>query len=184
MAFDWISASAGMTKQLRTMVMIAAALISTVTLAGCGFRPLYGTGPGAAGDALAGIEVPPLPNREGQLVHDYLTRALAVDGNGGPSRYRLDIQLSSSRAELGIRQDETATRANLTMSASMSLVDLATNKVIYTGATSVTNSYNIVEAQFATVASEIDSTERAARALADNIRTRVAAFLASREREG
>lgn len=156
-----------------------------LALAGCGFQPLHGRGAGQVGaEALAGIEVPPLPDREGQLVHDHLTRGFNASGRAAANLYRLDIELAHHRGTLGLRRDQTATRANLTLSASFALVELATGKTVYRSHSSVTNSYNIVEQQFATVAAEMDSLERAALALADNIRLRVAAFLATRDTSG
>lgn len=156
----------------------AAGLAVAMITAGCGFKPMYGGAGAVNADTLGEVWVAPIPNRSGQLVHDYLSRGLDPEGQGNASRYRLDVSVAESRSELGIRKDQTATRANLTLNASFTLVDLAENKVLYRATASVTNSYNVVEAQFATVAAEIDSLDRAARTLADNIRTRVAAYFA------
>ncbi len=165
----------------RVCAAVTAAALC-LALAACGFHPLYGRGNDAASAAeLESVYVPPLKDREGQLVHTYLTRGLNPDGRSGPTQYRLEIGLTSSTSDLGIRQDQTATRRNLTLSAQVQLHDIDTNKVVYRTTSSVVISYNIVEAHFATVSAQEDATDRAARAIADDIRTRVSVFLANRK---
>lgn len=157
----------------------ATAVALCLALTACGFHPLYGRSSKAASAVqLASVYVPPLPDREGQLVHTYLVRSFNPDHRSGATRYRLDIGLTSQVTNLGIRKDQTATRANLTLSAKVQLRDVASNKVVYHTTSIVVVSYNLAEARFATVAAKQDADERAARTIADEITTQIAVFLA------
>ncbi|MCH8036913.1 MAG: hypothetical protein IIC53_07290, partial [Proteobacteria bacterium] len=75
-----------------------------------------------------------------------------------------------------IRKDETATRANLILSANFTLRDLESGRVLLEGRTSSVNSFNILTNQFATGFSEADARERALRELSDSIRVRLGIY--------
>jgi LPS-assembly lipoprotein len=159
----------------------AAALWLGVALAlsACGFQPLYGRAEGQAlspVDRMALIRITPLPDRIGQQMHNLLRDRLNPTGQPREPAYHLDLQLSESRRELGIRKDETATRANLTLSAAFTLREAGSNAVLLQGQVSSVNSYNILTSQFATTFSESDARERALRELSDDIRTRLGIY--------
>lgn len=154
--------------------------------AGCGFRPMYARpGPDAEvpSDRLAAIRILPLPDRIGQQMHNLLRDRLNPGGQPDRPAYLLRVSLSESRVGLGIRKDETATRANLTVSAQYQLQEAETNRVLLRGRSSSTNSYNILENQFATIYSEADARKRALRELSDSIRTRLATYFSQAREE-
>lgn len=160
----------------------AACLLLGLALAGCGFQPLYGrSDPQAVSplDQMAAIRIAPLPDRVGQQMHNLLRDRLNPRGQPREPAYRLDLRLSESRQQLGIRKDETATRANLILSASFTLRELASNRVLLRGRTSSVNSFNILTSQFATTFSESDARERALREISDNIRTRLGVYFSA-----
>ena len=78
-----------------------------------------------------------------------------------------------------MRKDETATRANLILSASFTLRELESERVLLQGRTSSVNSFNILANQFATDFSEADARERALRELSDNIRVRLGIYFSA-----
>jgi len=146
---------------------------------GCGFQPLYGpAGAGApsARERLASIRIQPLPDRIGQQMHNLLRDRLNPRGQPSAPAYVLQVTLSEAREELGIRKDETATRANLTLFAAFTLRDAGANKVLLSGRSSSTNSFNILNNQFATLFSESDARARALRELSEDIRTRLGIY--------
>ena len=159
----------------------AAALLLLLAAAGCGFQPLYGRGADRAGpEELRSVDIHPIADREGQLVHNFLTQRMHPTGKSRRPRYRLEVTLETRRQELGIRKDETATRANLRVTAEMAVRELATGEVVYTSRTVSNNAYNILENRFATISSERDAMHRAARQLADAIHIRLGIFFARR----
>ncbi|MEM7171734.1 MAG: LPS assembly lipoprotein LptE [Pseudomonadota bacterium] len=147
----------------------------------CGFRPLYGekqTQPGQAtiNESLSAIVVYPISDRTGQQMHNLLRDRLNPLGQPDQPVYGLRVSLKEKLKSLGIRRDATATRANLTMTAKYSLVDLRTKKVLFKDQSFSTNSYDILDDQFATYVSENSARERALTALSDQMKTRLAVY--------
>ena len=154
-------------------------MLAVALLGGCGFKPLYGSHAGAVSQArLAQVRLAPLRDRVGQLVHIRLSKTMHPTGKPKRPVWELGMDLKMTTVDLGIRKDETATRANLTLDSRFKLTRLDTNRVVFSGRAVISNSYNILESRFGTVASRNDAMARAARELADNIKTRVALFLA------
>ncbi len=147
----------------------------------CGFRPMYGEASATAGTGgpaaqMAAIRIAPLPDRIGQRMHNFLRDRLNPAGQPGDPAYLLRVSLSETKQELGIRKDETATRANLIVRASFVLSDTASRATLLDGRSVSINSYNILTSQLATYHSELDARERALRDLADDIRTRLGIY--------
>ncbi|MGF1591842.1 MAG: LPS assembly lipoprotein LptE [Kiloniellaceae bacterium] len=154
-----------------------AAALPLSGLSGCGFRPLYGNGDDHDVVAdLASVRVDPLRDRVGQQMHNFLRDRLNPDGQPVSPEYRLRVDLRETRSELGVRRDETATRANLQVVADFSLLRYDGNASLLAGRSSSTTSYDILTNPFATTVSEDDARERALREVADDIRTRLALF--------
>ena len=148
------------------------------TASACGFRPLYGERSGSVNEAaLAGVSVVPLRDRSGQLLYTHLTKGLHARGRARNPQWQLSIKLDRRVERLGIRKDETATRANLTFVARFQLRDLRTKKVAFQGRSVISSSYDILKSRYGTIASEKTAVERATRLLAENIKARVAIFL-------
>lgn len=163
--------------------VIAAAGVAVMVLSAtsCGFKPLYGDHASSVSQAsLAQVRLPPLRDRVGQLLHIRLSKGMHPRGKPRNPVWELVIKLTTRTENLGIRKDETATRANLTLEARFELRQIATGRVSFKGRSVITISYNILESRFGTLASRTDATRRATRELADNIKTRVALFLSQR----
>jgi len=160
---------------------VAAAVLALAVLAGCGFQPLYATGKDgetATEDGLAATRIQPMKGRTGQQLHNLLRDRLNPGGQSIAPAYELEIQLSKSITQLGIRKDETATRANLTMTASFSLRDAQSKNTLLNSKAISVNSYNILDALYATTVAENNAVERGLRELADDIRLRLAIYFA------
>ena len=164
----------------------AAALLVGMALAlsACGFTPLYG---GADSQAIspvghmAAIRIAPLPDRIGQQMHNLLRDRLNPIGQPRQPVYALGLRLSESRQELGIRKDETATRANLNLAVQFTLSSIQSGDPLYRGHVNAVSSYNILTSPFATGFSETDAQARALRELADGIRTRLGIYFSRRQ---
>jgi len=156
----------------------AAAAVPALGLAGCGFQPLYGqrtNDEGVSAD-LAAVRVEPLRDRVGQQMHNFLRDRLNPGGQPVSPSYRLQVRLTERLTELGVRRDETATRANLRMDADFALLPYGGDSALLTGKSSSTTSYDILRNPFATTISEDDARERALREVADDIQTRLALY--------
>ena len=165
----------------------AALLVGmALALSACGFTPLYGGTDSQAMspvDHMAAIRISALPDRTGQQMHNLLRDRLNPIGQPREPAYALGLRLSESRQELGIRKDETATRANLNLSVQFTLSSIQTGDLLYRGRFSSVSSYNILTSPFATGFSEADARARALRELANGIRTRLGIYF-SRQQGG
>lgn len=151
-------------------------------LAGCGYRPLYGER-GAAGESvaeeLAQVRIEAIPDRIGQQLYNLLRERLNPRGKPAAPKYALKVTLTEQRENLFLEKDETATRANLTLKADFTLTRVEDEEVIIKGLSRAVSSYDILPSQFASVVSEEDARLRGARAISDEIKTRVALALSA-----
>ncbi len=168
----------------RTRIAAALVVLIATLLSGCGFRPMNSPqGSGAGHPELAAISVTPIADRVGQLLHNRLLDLLNPRGRPVSPRYGLNIQLSESIEQIGFRKTELATRANLRLYAVYTLYDLTSRQTLVSNKQSVVSSYNILQADYATLVAEEDARSTAARELADEIRVALAVYFAARDDE-
>ena len=155
---------------------------AALTLGACGFRPLYGAhGPSTSQQvtrALATVVIPLLPDRQGMKLRQVLSKQLQPRGIATGSTYNLEIGLTSHVDELGIRKDATSSRANFTLTARFYLRE--GGKRIFGDQVQSIVSYNILDDQYATVASQADAEDRAIRQIGEQIKTRLAVYFHGR----
>jgi LPS-assembly lipoprotein len=158
-----------------------AALAVALLLGGCGFHPLYGEGARQADEPLlAAIKVAPIPNRMGQQLEFALREELNPRGIETATRYRLDVILTISNVDLGIQSDATATTGRVDVFAVFNLIDIKSNKPIYSSRARTTASYNITNDAFAAQIAFDDAHTRNVRELTEEISTRLTLFLRQR----
>ena len=156
------------------MAPIVAGL--ALLLAGCGFQPMYAPSVTGAG-AIGPIDVSTIEGKAGHVLKTELDRILAVENHGGPPQL-LEITLQESVARLGIRLDESATRAELRLTANYVLTPPNGGAVLRGSVTSVVN-YDIPTAAFGEITAQDDARERAAETLAERFRAELALRLAA-----
>jgi LPS-assembly lipoprotein len=159
----------------RSRAALAVGIALLAALPGCGFQPLYGTHAGqpAAGEQLANVAIDVIPDRNGQVLRNLLIDRFYRDGRPAAPSYRLAVQLQAFEENLGIRPDATATRARLRLFANYQLIDNA-GKVAFRASSRSIVSYDILDAQYATLAGQQDAYQRGLTELSDEIRTRLA----------
>ena len=162
-----------------------ALLLGVVLLGACGFEPLYAQRENAeAVSELSAIKVQRIEDRNGQQLRNYLLDRLNPHGQAEKELYSLYVTLVEDRQDLAIRKDETATRANLIMTARFVLVEIESGVRLLESVSSVTTSFNIVRSEFATLTGENDARRRGVREISDEIRTRLALYFNGRHRPG
>jgi len=137
-----------------------------LTLAGCGFTPLYGDA--GLGSSLSRIAVTTQDDRLGYRVREQLEDALGRDASQ-PPLWRLQTTVEQSRRPLGRRIDDTATRYELTVRGAWSLTPIDGGLPL-TGVETVTTTYAAADQPYAAIAAQQDGEERAAAELARQIR--------------
>jgi LPS-assembly lipoprotein len=172
------------------LVRFAAALALAGAAAGC-FQPLYAertlTGEPSLRAAFRGIDVAQIDAPGGSALARLaveVRNALLFDLTGGssqtPPTHRLVIHLGASTTSIIV--DPTTARPEFEISsleATYRLFDVNSNRLVMDGQASVRVSYDIPGQQqrFAMLRGQREAQSRAARVVADQIRTRVASFL-------
>ena len=156
------------------------ALIAALTLAACGFQPLYEAGGSSAvmQERLSSVEVGPIPDRLGQVMRNRLTARL--NASGTPD-YRVEVALTQSSETFGVRPDTATTQEQLTMVAAVRLIDLDSGEPVLEDSFRARTSFDLVLSDFATVSQREDSAERLALELAERIHRRLALHFAQQE---
>jgi LPS-assembly lipoprotein len=171
-------------------VLRSAAALAVAALAGGCFQPLYGerspTGEPALRDQLSAVDVvqieAPKGTDEARIAVE-IRNALLFDFTGGgyaaPPTHQLKIAISSTRASIIV--DVNTSRPdieNYGINATYSLTEIATKKIVVNGQTFARVSYDIPgqEQRFARLRGLRDAENRAAKVIADNIRSRLASY--------
>jgi len=156
-------------------------LLVAVGVAGCGFTPLYGqngiTSSPDVVDEFANVSIRSLPNREGMKLRQVLREELQPRGMTR-AVYDLDVNLATQIQELGIRKDATSSRANMVMVATFRLNE--GGRPVFGDRVQSIVSYNILDDQYATVASQADAENRGIKQLGAEIKTRLGVYFHAR----
>jgi LPS-assembly lipoprotein len=170
------------------MRRLAALMAAALLLAGCGFRPLYGTAsiPEGAANAFAAVRIEPIAatndsDRIGWLVAGALDVALHKPGLSVDAKHVLKVSLTDERRGLAIQDDASITRYNYRLSAEWTLSALGAETALAQGRAETTASYNVVDSQYGTLVARRDAEDRAAREIAEQIKLKVAVALQSRQ---
>ncbi len=141
--------------------------------AACGFSPMYSPG---GGGGIGPVTVDSIEGKAGHVLRTELTRLLAVDNNSGATPAHLNISLLETIRRLGIRLDESATRAELTLIANYVLTP--PNGQAVRGSVQTVVNYEIPTAAFGEIAAQDDARERAAETMAQRFRHELALRMA------
>jgi LPS-assembly lipoprotein len=180
------SAEAGtarVTLSRRSLVRGLSLLLAVApALAACGnsgFRPLYGATASGAGlqERLAQLEVAPIPGRVGQRIRNDLIFQSSGGGELAPPVYRLEISITESVLSTLVKTDGDALSQVYSLQANFKLVNLKNKQVVLTGSSNSRAGYERFQSIYSNVRARDDAENRAARTVADDLKTRVAIYL-------
>lgn len=154
--------------------------LSLLLLAACGFQPMYA--PAGGGPAIGPVQIGEIEGKAGHVLRTELSRILAVE-NGATTPSQLEITLLEQVTPLGIRRDESATRAELRLTANYILTPPNNAQVMRGSVVTVVN-YDIPTAAFGEIAAQDDARERAAETMAQRFRAELALRLAQAREAG
>lgn len=163
----------------------ALAALVLLPLASCGFHPLYAArSPLGYDPTLAAIEVRPARDRIGQILVAALREQLNPRGANLQPRYVLTVTLAVSRSDLGIRRDNTSSRGELALAASLSLNLAGSSDVLFQDSIRTVTAFNLPDDAYAATVAEQSAREEAADALGREAAARVAVFMRRQSGEG
>ncbi len=142
----------------------------TLLLAACGFQPMYSP---SGGSAIGPVQIDEIEGKAGHVLRTELSRILAVENGANPSSH-LEITLSEQVTPLGIRIDESATRAELRLIANYVLTPPGQGAQVMRGSVVTVVNYDIPTAAFGEIAAQDDARERAAETMAQRFRAELA----------
>src|SRR5438094_10616818 len=164
--------------------VLALAFGPVLALAGCGWAPLYADRATEPADVeLRAIKVDPIPDRIGQRLAWALRESFNPTGVPTPQRYRLRTLLTTARADLGIQSTGLGSRGKFDASANFTLIDIKTGTPLIATTSHVSESFDILANNYASVVAEDDARTRAVEELRRDMVTRLTLFLQRRAAE-
>ncbi len=159
------------------------AMLGTATIlsAGCGFQPLYG--PTASGaplsEVMKTVDITTVPGRVGQRVRNELIFRTTGGGYAEKPKYRLDIAIKELLMHTLVNREGDPQGEIYQLYSEYRLIRIADNQSVLEGHSNARAAYDKVEFVFADIRAQRDAEDRAARTIAEAIRTRVAAYLSA-----
>ena len=164
----------------------AVALCAAAMLAGCadgsGFKPLYATsslGGSGVNEKLAAIEYAPIPGRVGQRLRNELIFQSTGGGTAAQPQYRVEIAITQYIAQTLVKTDGNSLSAVYNLTANFRLIRLSDKKVLLTGTSFGRASFERINSIFSNLRANEDAENRAAKTVGDEMKTRLAVFLAT-----
>jgi LPS-assembly lipoprotein len=158
------------------MLALAAALAAC---ADGGFRPLYA--PSAVGadvsERMKEVDFAPIPGRVGQRVRNEMIFASTGGGNAVPPQYRFEVVLQENLTSTLVKITGEAANAVYSVQASFRLINTKDKKVVFQGTSHARASFERFESIYSNVRAREDAENRVARTIAEDLKTRLAAFL-------
>jgi LPS-assembly lipoprotein len=149
-----------------------------LTLAGCGFTPLYGGANGQSASArLDEVAVQNIPERPGQMLRLSLETQLHASGSPGTELYALNVTYQIITSDLGVLQDSATTRSRLSATANWSLAPIGDPAhPLITGSATGQDALNIIDEQYFAQDLETDTLNQH---LADEVAAQITVQLAA-----
>ena len=164
-----------------TRVAVLAAMLLAPALAGCGYQPLYGSGfsggQGGVAERMRAVDIGLVPGRVGQEVRNELIFKETGGRDAGPPQFSLEIALRESAQSQLVNLQGDPQGLIFGLDANFKLVAMTDKRVLLDSKANSRAAYQKVVSTFANIRARRDAEDRAARIIADSIRTQVAAFL-------
>jgi LPS-assembly lipoprotein len=168
----------------RLVPLGAVLLFGSLMLSGCGdagFRPLYasvGANNGNVSERLREVDLAPIPGRVGQRIRNEMIFQTTGGGDAAPAYgYRLEVVLNESLTSTLVRATGEAEGQIYAVQASFRLVDTRQKKVVFEGTSHARAGFERFVSIYSNVRAREDAENRVARSIAEDLKTRLAAYL-------
>ena len=158
------------------MLAVAAALTAC---GDAGFRPLYGStaAGGYVPERMKQVDFAPIPGRVGQRIRNDLIFQTTGGRDSLPPQYRFEVVLKENLISTLVDLKGEAAGAVYTVEASFRLIDSRDKQVLFQGSSHGRASFERFESIYSNVRAREDAENRVARTIADDLKTRLAAYL-------
>jgi LPS-assembly lipoprotein len=156
--------------------------VLVLSLAGCGFKPLYSSSSDGRGvvASLSSISIQETDSRAGQLVRNSLLSSMRPAGSAGDNVYKLVLNPELTQSTLVDQSLPGIKRIRLRLTVTYQLIATGNGSEVNSGKTFSAVSYDVIREPVADLQAESNATSRAAKEVAADIHTRLAAFMAGR----
>lgn len=152
-------------------------LLVAISLAACGFRPLYRQdGAGAAVPQFNQIAIAQPEDRVSQQLRNHLLDMITPKGNPERPAYILDYRITESVGSVFVTRSDEITRNNLQLTIYVYLRNYEDGRPLTTLSITSQASYNLTVADYSNLINEKNARERALRDAAEQIRIRLANY--------
>jgi LPS-assembly lipoprotein len=162
---------------------LALMLAAAPGLGACsgGFQPLYGPTASGVGlqERMAQLDIAAIPGRVGQRIRNELIFQASGGGEMLPPTHRLEVSITESVLSTLVKPDGDALGQTYALQANFKLIEIRTKKVVLTGTSYGRASFERFQSIYSNVRARDDAENRAARTIADDLKTRVAIYLSS-----
>ena len=167
------------------MKKVIYCLVVLLSLTGCGYKPLYSSDSDGRGvvASLSSISIQETDTRAGQLVRNSLLSSIQPAGTAGDNLYKLVLNPELSQSKVVDRSILSTDRIRLRLAVTYQLIETASGSEVNSGKTFSAVSYDVIREPVADLQAESNAANRAAREVAADIHTRLAAYMASRENQ-
>jgi LPS-assembly lipoprotein len=164
---------------VRALSLLLAVAPALAACSGGGFQPLYGTTPSGAGlqERLAQLDVATIPGRVGQRIRNDLIFQASGGGELLPPTHRLEVSITESVLSTLVKPDGDALSQIYSLQANFKLIDIKTKQVVLTGSSNGRAGFERFQSIYSNVRARDDAENRAARTVADDLKTRVSIYL-------
>jgi LPS-assembly lipoprotein len=140
---------------------------------------LYATVGGNAdvSDKLKQVDFAPIPGRVGQRIRNEMIFKTTGGGDALPPSYRLEVVLNENLTSTLVRSTGEAEGQIYSVQAAFRLVDTRQKKVVFEGTSHARAGFERFTSIYANVRGREDAENRVARTIADDLKSRLAAYL-------
>lgn len=164
-------------------ILLACGMLALITsISACSFKPLYGTTESnqQLDAVLSGIEIPEIPGRVGQRVRNELIFSFYGGGHPGAPQYKLVLALTESVTSQLVERDGDSRGQFYELKTRFKLYAINNGKdPLIEGVSHAKAAFRDDESVYSNVRARIDAENRAAKTTAQDLRTRIAAFLSA-----
>jgi len=153
--------------------------LTALALSSCGFSPMHATS--SNGSTLQDISV---QLDKGNDVSDnqagfFITQRLRDRIGAGGERYRLEVTPGYRRSRLGIRDDDVASRYDVTLRSRYKLYDVKSGELLDKGSVSSITTFGAPSGPFGVITADDQGTRQAAKEVADRLVVELAKYFAN-----
>lgn len=153
-------------------------ILALLSLAACGFAPMYGSSSKGAAAGLNQIDIAMIRDQSGVYLRNLLIDNFYQDGYPASPTHTLQVgPITEVITDLDITMQSEATRKQIRLHTAMTLTERASGEVVLNRPLSSVTSFNVLGSQFTTRVSESDAREAALAELARQIESQVALYL-------